>query len=321
MASSFDVLHVGSACRDVDPSDPRGWRLGGGVTYSALTTARLGLRTAAVIGVDPEARAAHEFEALQAAGVEMLFVPLSEGPIYRNVDAPNGRIQTCIQVGVPLPVPILPADLATAPAWSMVPVAGELHDAWADVIPGDAYVAVAWQGMLRHLEPGRIVTPTPPLATPLLGRARLVGVSHHDLDGRTPVDSLLRLLAPGAQLLITRGGEGGLLVTARQNERPTTVRYEPARAEGEVDPTGAGDTFLAALVATVVRPDLLGRDPAGGTSLDLHFAAAAGSLVVEGSGLAGVPDLPAVLRRLGAGGTVGRIHTSDETHVGVDHRG
>ena len=34
------------------PDDPRGWRLGGGVTYAALTTARLGLRTAAYIGVD-----------------------------------------------------------------------------------------------------------------------------------------------------------------------------------------------------------------------------------------------------------------------------
>jgi hypothetical protein len=29
---------------------PRGWRLGGGATYAALTTARLGLRTAAVVG-------------------------------------------------------------------------------------------------------------------------------------------------------------------------------------------------------------------------------------------------------------------------------
>ncbi len=319
MATRFDVLHVGSACRDVDPTDPRGWRLGGGVTYSALTTARLGLRTAAVIGVDPEARAAHEFGALEAAGVEMLFVPLSEGPIYRNIDDPGGRIQTCIQVGVPLPVPALPDELAITPAWSMVPVAGELGDAWAGAIPEDAYVAVAWQGMLRQLAPGTIVTPRPPLATPLLGRAQLVGVSHHDLDGRTPIDSLLRLLDEDARLLITRGGDGGLLVTARSNASPTTVGYEPARAHGEVDPTGAGDTFLAALLATVVRPDLLGREPAG-PGLDLQFAAAAGSLVVEGSGLAGVPNLSAVLARIEAGGAVEWVHASDETHVGVDRR-
>jgi hypothetical protein len=27
-----DVVVVGSAARDIDPTDPRGWRLGGGVT-------------------------------------------------------------------------------------------------------------------------------------------------------------------------------------------------------------------------------------------------------------------------------------------------
>ena len=46
---AVDVVHVGSASRDLTDDDPRGWRLGGGVTFAALTTARLGLRTAAVI--------------------------------------------------------------------------------------------------------------------------------------------------------------------------------------------------------------------------------------------------------------------------------
>ena len=49
---AIEVVHVGSSSRDLTPDDPRGWRLGGGVTYAALTTARLGLRTAAVVGVD-----------------------------------------------------------------------------------------------------------------------------------------------------------------------------------------------------------------------------------------------------------------------------
>ena len=48
----IDVVHVGSASRDLTDEDPRGWRLGGGVSYCALTTARLGLRTAAIVGVD-----------------------------------------------------------------------------------------------------------------------------------------------------------------------------------------------------------------------------------------------------------------------------
>jgi sugar/nucleoside kinase (ribokinase family) len=61
-----------------------------------------------------------------------------------------------------------------------------------------------------------------------------------------------------------------------------------------VDATGAGDTFLAALVTTWLRPAFARPRRRGG---DLRFASAAGSLVVEGTGLAGVPDLAAVVRR------------------------
>ena len=94
---TIEVLHVGAACRDIAEDDPRGWRLGGGVTYAALTTARLGLRTAAVVGVDSVARTAEELHLLRDAGVELSLVPLSEGPIYHNVETPAGRVQTCVQ--------------------------------------------------------------------------------------------------------------------------------------------------------------------------------------------------------------------------------
>src|SRR6476619_3904917 len=83
-----EVVHVGSACRDLADDDPRGWRLGGGVTYATLTTARLGLRTAAVIGVDDAARDAEELDLLRAAGADLLLVPLSEGPVYHNLETP-----------------------------------------------------------------------------------------------------------------------------------------------------------------------------------------------------------------------------------------
>jgi hypothetical protein len=49
------VVVVGAAARDLDDSDPRGWRIGGGVTYGGLTVARLGLPTAVLIGVDADA--------------------------------------------------------------------------------------------------------------------------------------------------------------------------------------------------------------------------------------------------------------------------
>jgi sugar/nucleoside kinase (ribokinase family) len=59
-----------------------------------------------------------------------------------------------------------------------------------------------------------------------------------------------------------------------------------------VDATGAGDVFLAALMAAW----LLTGDVA--TPATLGFAAAAGSCAVEGEGLAGVPTRSQVVARL-----------------------
>ena len=293
---SVEVVHVGSASRDVSAEDPRGWRLGGGVTYASLTTARLGLRTAAIVGADATAAAASELEMLRDAGVVVLLVPLAEGPVFHNRDTPTGRIQTALRAGVPLPIPEIPEAWLTAAGWSVVPVAGEVTDDWADVIPEQAHLAVAWQGFLRDLAPGKRVERLPPRPSAILRRADLVGVSHHDVGPETPLAVLRDLLHPGADLLVTQGSEGGLLIHLGTDGPGEAWRYLPTATAREVDPTGAGDTFLAALQASLLRPALAGRHRSRRRP-DLRFAAAAGSLVVERHGLEGVPDRSAVLVR------------------------
>jgi len=291
-----EVVHVGSACRDIAPDDPRGWRLGGGVTYAALTTARLGLRTAAVVGVDAQAAGAHELTALRDAGVDILAVDLPEGPVYHNVETPRGREQTVIAAGVPVrPIP-LPSSWRASPAWSLVPVAGEVGDDWAGLIGDDAIVAVAWQGMLRRLVAGARVERIPPTDRAILRRADLVGISHLDVAPETSLGVLSGFLHRGARLLVTQGGHGGLLVTTGDHGPVEVLRYLSTPTEREVDPTGAGDTFLAALLAVLVRPSVAGS-PGRSLARALRFAAAAGSLAVEDVGLAGVPDRTSVLIR------------------------
>jgi sugar/nucleoside kinase (ribokinase family) len=291
------VVHVGAACRDIAPDDHRGWRLGGGVTYAALATARLGLRTAAVIGVDAEAARAAELGLLRDAGVDLLLVPLAEGPVFHNVELPSGRVQTCIATGVRIAVPALPESWIRASAWSIAPVAGEVDDAWAELIPPAAYLGLAWQGFLRELSAGARVARRAPVAGRLLARADLVGVSHHDLDPATPLADLYPLLRPGGVLVVTQGHEGGIAVTLGAEREPVRrVRYRAVRSDRAVDPTGAGDTFLAALLSTAVRRALAGRPPS--RRLDLPFATAAGSLAVEDEGLFGVPDRTSVLLRM-----------------------
>ena len=292
-----EVVHVGSACRDIEADDPRGWRLGGGVTYAALTTARLGLRTAAVVGVDAEARDADELELLRDAGVDILPVILDEGPVFHNVETPAGRVQTCVAVGRSLPVPALPESWWSAPAWGLEPVAGEVGDAWTGAVPPGTYLGVAWQGFLRTLVAGQRVTRRAPEPSTLLRRADLVGVSHHDVDPATPIETLTGYLKTGARLVVTRGGEGGLVVRVGDADEDAVLGYRSIASTRETDPTGAGDTFLAALKATVVHHTLGGRRRARAHP-EIRFAAAAGSLVVEGPGLTAVPDRAATLARM-----------------------
>jgi sugar/nucleoside kinase (ribokinase family) len=292
----FDIVHVGNVCRDVAPDDPRGWRLGGGVAYAALTSARLGLRTAALIGADGIAAGAAEFDLLRAAGVTMRIVPLARGPVFDNVETPGGRVQTCLDPGEPLPIVAVPGSWAAAPAWLVVPVAGETGPGWAGAVPPGARLALGWQGLLRKLVAGRRTIRRPLVASPLVTRADLVGVSRHDLAPGTRLEALIELLHPGARLIVTEGPSGGLLVMAGPAGTPAVLRYR-AVAAAQGDPTGAGDVFLAALVAA--------GSPAGASPVDgwlseaaFRWAAAASSLVVEGPGLGAVPTRADVLARL-----------------------
>jgi 1D-myo-inositol 3-kinase len=296
----FDVVHVGNICRDIDPADPRGWRLGGGVAYAALTSARLGHRSAALVGADGVAAQAHELDLLRSAGVAVRIVPLIQGPIFENLETKHGRVQTCIEPGEPLPVVELPQVWLGAPAWMVVPVAGETGPEWAAAIPASARLALGWQGLLRTLVAGEHTGRRAPSRGPLLDRADLIGVSRADLAAATSLDELNAVLRPGARLVVTNGAAGGHSLEAGERGPSNELAYAAVPSR-QVDPTGAGDVFLAALVAAWLDR-AAPQDQSGPTGAELHWAATASALVVEGVGLPSVPDRAAVLARLAAPG-------------------
>lgn len=306
------VVAVGSASRDLDAADPRGWRLGGGVVYGAFALARLGLAAGAVIGVDEAASTAWELDALRDAGARIHRVPLRRGPVFTNDEQGGARRQLCHEPGEPFDATALPRMWGGAAGWLFAPVAAELADAWAGVPRSDALVALGWQGLLRRLAAGQPVRRRAAGPNALLARADLVGVSRHDL---APSLTLRRMAGwigrgrpGGAELVLTAGGRGGLAVDLRATG-VGRLRLVPAiRSHRTVDATGAGDVFLAALLAgrlcgagRAVRPD-------GGHAM----AAAAASLTVEGVGVAGVPTLAQIGARLGL-----RVGQAPETIGGI----
>lgn len=292
-AAGPDVIVVGAASRDLTQADPRGWRLGGAVCYSALQLGRLGLRVGALVGVDAVAAAAPELDLLRAALVDVRLVPLARGPVFANRELPAGREQLALEVSDGLPTSALPPTWSSAPGLLLAPVAGELGPEWADAVAAEV-VGLGWQGLLRDLDAGSIVRRRPPADHPLVRRANLIGVSVDDVGREVRLSSLVDRITAGTTLVVTRGPEGGTALTSRRPARSSLLAYPAIPADRVADPTGAGDVFLASLLATALDGERLG-------ALDwpsrLRFAAAAASLSVERLGLDGVASLSALHRR------------------------
>ena len=282
-----ELVVVGAASRDVTPDDPRGWRLGGAVSYAALAAARLGLRVGCVIGVDGPASTATELDQLEAAGVRIRRVPLAHGPVFENIERGGHRRQRWHSQSDRVPAAALPDEWRATRGWLLGPVAGELGPEWADLAAGEgARVAVGWQGMLREFDPDGWVERIDAGPSANLASAGLVCASLDDLGPGAQLADL-RAFAPGARVILTAGDRGGLVARGRH-----LFRYPAIAAGTVVDPTGAGDVFLAALMAVWLRHGDLATPRA------LRFAAAAGSCAVEAPGLAGVPTEAQVADRL-----------------------
>jgi sugar/nucleoside kinase (ribokinase family) len=246
--------------------------------------------------VDPDAATAAELDLLRAAGADVRPVPLRRGPVFVNDERPGGRVQACVSASDPLQLDRPLADGLVPDAVLFAPVADELGEAWASVAPVAAVVGLGWQGLLRTLVAGQPVRRRAPRPSALLRRADLVGLSRADVEPDQPIAELEGTLGPGTSILLTDADRGGFLCSAgHPSGRRRWHAYEAIPADAVVDPTGAGDVFLATLLAARVDPRRFGGPQ--GSGLAIRLAAAAGSLCVEAPGLFGVPDLASVLRR------------------------
>jgi sugar/nucleoside kinase (ribokinase family) len=289
-----DVVIVGAATRDLSDTDPRGWMAGGGVTYGALALSRMGLRVGVLLGLDEQARTARELDLIRDAGARIVEVPVDKGPVFRNIETPTGRIQLSEGPSDPVPSDALPEAWRRAPSWVLAPVASEVLDDWADAPPADACVAFAWQGALRRLIPGERVRPMDPGPSAIVRRADILSVSRHDIPGGLALRTIGGWMAPKSELLLTAGLHGGLLVRFESGGVVAARAYPSVPAPVEIDPTGAGDTMLAGLVAArvVAGPEARVR------ARDLHLGALAASLLVEGPGMDSVPTFARIRRRI-----------------------
>jgi sugar/nucleoside kinase (ribokinase family) len=280
-------LVIGHATRDLLLDG--GWRLGGGVAYAGVTASRLGMRVGVLTSAPPDVLAALR-DALP--GATIVNVPTSEATTFENLYEATGRRQFLRARAEPLTLDHLPPTWNDAGLVLLAPLAQEADPAFAQAFPR-ALVAAAPQGWLRRWDALGVVSPGPLDAAPqLLPHVRALILSRDDLlpsdaslEQQAQADAMIAAWAQQAPLIaVTRGADGADLYAEGAPAR--SIAGVETR---EVDPTGAGDVFAAALLCWLER----GGDARAAVVFANHVAACS----VERVGVESAPTVAQLIAR------------------------
>jgi len=271
-----DFVAVGHVTLDQTPS---GTRPGGAAYYAALTARQLGLRAALLTSFGPD----FPVEALPD-DLAVVNVPSDRTTIFTLDSSARRRQLTLRARATDIEADHLPGDWGRAPLVMLCPVMNEVDPALAGSF-ADASLGVLPQGWMRRRGAGGVITQDQwEDADLVLPHAQLVVVSLEDIEPFQKLALEWFQLVPLAA--VTRGAEGGILFV--NGER---YHVEPDRAV-EVDATGAGDVFAAALLVAYHRE--------GNPWEAAAAAACAAAASVEAAGVAGIPDRALLSSRLAA---------------------
>ena len=259
---------------------PEGTRVGGTVSFGGVTAVKLGAKVRVVTAVSEDQR---ERIAGRYGDAEFNWVPTPVTTIYENIYLPDGRVQYCHELASPISVADVPADWLASDVFHLAPLTGEIPPEMAAAIAGHALVGVTPQGWLRaRAEDGLISPKLWEGCEQILERADVLVLSEHDPNSP---QELRRYLRPIRHGIVTRGVAGAEIF-----EYGRHVHHIPAFPADEVDPTGAGDCYAAAVFLEFKRTgDIVGS---------CRFASAAAAYQVEKPGLDGIVGDDLTRRRM-----------------------
>jgi hypothetical protein len=270
-----DYLLIGHVCRDLLPD---GDRLGGTVTFGALTAKKLGLQPAIVTS------APDQFERLLSVldGIPLARIPSEKPTTFENIYTPEGRQQTVQGFAERLYYDHIPPGWRRSPIVHLAPVIDEVPPDLVSRFP-QALVGITPQGWLRGWDAqGHVFSkPWRPPRTVLQQIGALV-FSIEDVGGN---EALVREYAGQMRVLVVTRGSAGCTLFANSERMDI-----PAPQVAEVDPTGAGDIFAVAFFTHLRRT----ADPARSAV----FATWLASMSVTRAGLASIPTPEDIQRAL-----------------------
>jgi sugar/nucleoside kinase (ribokinase family) len=259
-----DYLAVGHVTEDVTPGGPR---LGGTVTFAALTARAMGLRPGVVT-------AASDRTALTALeGIPVIRIPSQYTTTFENIYGGSGRRQILHHQASPVSFECLPEAWRKAPIVHLGPVAQELSPELATRF-SESMLGITPQGWMRTWDAdGYVESHAWESAESLLPRAGAVVISREDVGGD---EELMEWMAHQTQILAVTEGPAGSVLYWNGDRR----RFRAPEVQ-ELDATGAGDVFAAAFFIRLFTT----RDPWESARFATRLAARS----VTRPGLEGIP--------------------------------
>jgi len=259
-----DYLAIGHLAVDLTPSGPR---LGGTVVYAALTARALGLR----VGIVTACAADAPLAALE--GIPVVSIPSEHSTTFENIPVENGRRQILHHQAAALSFENIPPVWRQTPIVHVGPIAQEL----APDLPQElaaSLLGLTPQGWLRTWDAEGLVKPCIwKEAEIVLPRVGAAVISREDAAGD---EEQIERMAHAARVLAVTENSAGVRLYWHGDQR----RFRAPKVN-EVDSTGAGDIFAAALFTRLYST----RDPWEAA----RFATLLASYSVMRPGLAGIP--------------------------------
>lgn len=245
-----------------------GLRPGGSALYAGLFAHQQGLRVGLLTSYGPD----FPFDVLPP-DLDVVAVPAAETTRFALHYTPAGRRLVLRARAARLTPEHVPPRFAAASIAYLCPVADEVAPELVHAFP-EAAVGVGAQGWCRVWDRDGTVRMRPwPNPEVVLSRAQALFLSSDDVAGwEAQALELYQRVPLGALTFAEKGA--ALFVNGERHIVPPVPAVE-------VEPTGAGDVFAAAL--------LIRYNATGDAWEAAAYAAAAGALTVEGPGIAGIP--------------------------------
>ena len=276
-----DLLLVGHVTRDLIGETPRsGWRLGGTVSFAAITALRLGRKPTIIT------RAAQASDLGELPNeVERIVLPAANTTTFANIYTPEGRVQYCYTPAPPIRAGDIPAEYRHPNVVLLGPLVNEIGPDLPSLFDDDTLVVAVPQGWMRIWdETGRVSAKPWTTAEEILPHLDVLVLSLEDIA--YDLSRLEQFFKYVPTVVVTEYRDGSTLY--QRNAEGVTVETKiPPRKANEVDPTGAGDIFATAF--------LLRLQETGDPVQSARFANITASFGVEHLGVAGIPSREKVL--------------------------